>query len=158
MSQVFAIPEVSFTSIDTKDPQKLSVITRDAQFGLLYCHAFSISDGSAAPIPKTIGVAFQRVTTLMQTADRERLKELGLLVASKGTSGAIGVFDVKHIATSPTKGSKGNDTCQAALEDALKLGKTREPFLLVVSEDGIRAIDGLTSEVGIFLCPLCRHS
>jgi hypothetical protein len=147
LNQVFSIPEVSFTSINQKDSRKLSVITRDAQFGLLYCHAFFTPYGSAAPIPRTIGVAFQKVTTLMQTADREKLKELGLLVANKGTSGAIGVFDVKHIATCPTKGSKGNETVQAALDEALKQDKTREPFLLVVSEDGIRAIDGLTSEV-----------
>eukprot|EP00038_Savillea_parva_P019809 m.28978 g.28978 ORF g.28978 m.28978 type:complete len:741 (-) comp4563_c1_seq1:31-2253(-) len=144
--KVFSIPEVSFTSIDPKHPQKLSIITRDAQFGLLYCHAFR-TDGAAEPIPRTIGVAFQKVTALMQTGDRERLKELGLLVAAKGTSGAIGVFDVKHIATVPTKGNKGNETVQAALDVAIREGKTREPFLLVVSEDGIRAIDGLTSEV-----------
>jgi hypothetical protein len=114
---VFSIPEVSFTSIDSKDVHKLSIITRDAQFGLLYCHAFSISDGSAAPIPRTIGVAFQRVTALMQTADRDELKRLGLLVSSRGTSGAIGVFDVKHIATLPTKGTSGNDTVEQALEE-----------------------------------------
>jgi len=145
--KAFFIPEVSYTAIDPKRDDQLSVITRDAQFGLLYCHAFSISGGSAGPIPRTIGVAFQRVTALMQTADREKLKELGLLVASKGTSGAIGVFAVKHIATAPTKGERGDETVQRALDAASRKGTAREPLLLVVSEDGLRAIDGLTSEV-----------
>lgn len=145
--KVFSIVEVSFTAIDGKDSKKLSFITNDARFGLLYCHAFSVEGGQAIEVPKTIGRAFDAATKILQTATKEELKEYGLIQATRGTSGALGVFEVKHIGSVPCKENNGNAVVKRALWTAKRQTKMTEMVILIISEDSIREIDGLTGEV-----------
>ena len=86
--------DVSFTSLDSKDSKKFSFITNDSDFGLLYCHAFVISDGKADAIPHTIAEAFSKATEKLKTASAEERRQMQ---RARGTSGALGVFDVRGL-------------------------------------------------------------
>eukprot|EP00040_Diaphanoeca_grandis_P013538 m.68478 g.68478 ORF g.68478 m.68478 type:complete len:734 (-) comp23959_c0_seq1:137-2338(-) len=147
--KMFSIIEVSFTAIDGKDSGKLSFITNDSRFGLLYCHCFSVQGGKASEIPETIAEAFGIAKELIENSSREQLKELGLLQdVQKGTSGALGVYEVKHIGSiTSSKQNSGNDVCMKALAEAREQTKTSEMVIVIISEDSVREIDGLTGEV-----------
>lgn len=143
--KVFPIMDVSFTALDPKDSKKFSFITNDTQFGLLYCHSFGISAADSQIIPQTIADSFGKVTAKFNAATPEERRALQL--SNKGTSGALGVFDAKYIGSVPCKQHRGNDVIEMALKDALSKKINAEVVVIIVSPDGVRTIEGLTSQV-----------
>eukprot|EP00039_Didymoeca_costata_P009170 m.121280 g.121280 ORF g.121280 m.121280 type:complete len:729 (+) comp14386_c0_seq4:334-2520(+) len=144
--KMFPILDVSFTALDSKDARKFSFITKDSQFGLLYCHLFDITgESQAEAVPHAINEAFAKVTEKLKNATPEERKAMHH--SRKGTSGALGVFDAKYIGSVSTKQTRGNEAVEAAMKKAQSKKNTQEMVSIIVTADGIRTIEALTGEV-----------
>eukprot|EP00051_Salpingoeca_urceolata_P028189 m.485515 g.485515 ORF g.485515 m.485515 type:complete len:765 (-) comp23861_c0_seq1:79-2373(-) len=149
------IMDVSFTAADPKGKKWIALITNDARLSLIYCHAFAVDKKKTEDVLQTISAAFQRCAeALKDTTDfsPERLRALeqaGYQDPSRrqGSNGVMGVFEAKFLGAVPAGGQKGQAFVEAAVLQIKTMKQPTEGVVLLVTPEGIRAVEGLTGEI-----------
>nr|BAG55496.1 protein tyrosine kinase [Monosiga ovata] len=142
-----SIMEVSFTAFDPDDKRLFSYITNDSRLGLIYCHAFSVKN-KAAEIPEMIGKAFEGAASRLRRKDSAlmRLVDQSELEAP-AQSTSLNVFEAKYIGFVAVNELRGEDVVHKAYASIKHSHSYLDAVVLVISAEGVRAVEGLTGEV-----------
>lgn len=159
------IKEISFCSLNSKDPQFLSFITRDRN-NIALCHFYRIKAGAQA-VHTAIGAAFQAAELIEKQAEGKsdvttfarRISELpdqpdpakkpdtrNKVKKGRDLSEVLGTFEVMYFGTVPCTEMRGQHVVLQRLGMLLNSGKmSPKTVALQITGEGIKLIDPIAS-------------
>lgn len=141
------IGDITYPAQDPKNARVVALITCDSRLGLKYCHVFTMQE-------KTAGAEFLgRIKQLAQVeeAQRRKSKDGNALLqddaSERKTGEVLGAFEAKLLGVVPVTEKKGTSVVDKAVEEVKSMNSAEQGVVLLISSEGIRMVDGLTSEL-----------